>query len=161
MKKWQSEIFETLIALYAMNSFEWITRLSTLVRAARYACNACKKSSKHSNDVDDEKDRILRQLQQELLDARCEMQSLSESKVRLANFQAVIETQTFTIDELRNEVRLLRSRQNVLSDKMSETKLSEGNLSENKIHNFVSHIKSTVDELGLASQAIDSEFAAI
>ena len=120
-----------------------------------------KKSSKHSNDADDDKDRILRQLQKELLDARCEMQSLAESKVRLANFQAVIETQTFTIDELRNEVRLLRSRQNVLSDKMSETKVSEGNLSENKIHNFVSHIKSTVDELGLASQAIDSEFAAI
>jgi hypothetical protein len=39
--------------------------------------------------------------------------------------------------------------------------MSDVNLPDNKIQNFVSHIKSTMEELGFASQAIDSEFAAI
>ena len=45
-----------------------------------------------------------------------------------------------------------------MSERLSD---AADRLSGNKIHNFVSHLKTTVDELGLASQAIDSEFAAI
>jgi hypothetical protein len=50
---------------------------------------------------------------------------LAESKVRLAHFQSIIETQNSALEELRGEVRNLRSRQNVLSDKVSDSKAAD------------------------------------
>ena len=53
------------------------------------------------------------------MEARCDLQSMSEWKVRLANFSAVIETQNLTIDELRAEVQRLKSKQNLITDQGS------------------------------------------
>jgi hypothetical protein len=124
-----------------------------------------KKRERRKQSVDlsiDEKERILKKLQKQLLDARCEIEALAESKVRLSHFQSVIETQNMTLEELRMEIRTLKSRQNQLSDKMIEQpKLTERSLLDPNLQTFVAQIKSSVDELELASHTIDTEFAAI
>lgn len=122
-----------------------------------------KERRKKSEDLSsEEKTRILKKFQKQLIDARSEIESLAESKVRLSHLQAVIETQNMTLEELRQEIRTLKSRQNQLSDKMiDQPKLTDRNMLDNNLQTFVAQIKSSVDELGLASQTIDSEFAAI
>ena len=122
-----------------------------------------RRTSKLKRTVDlssDERDILLKKLQKQLLDARCEIEVLAESKVRLAHFQSVIETQNFTLEELRREVKILKSQQNVINDKLTETKLTDRNLIDN-LQTFVAQVKSSVDELELASHNIDSEFAAM
>ena len=118
---------------------------------------------KKSEDLSSgEKERILKKLQKQLIDARCEIEALAESKVRMSHFQSVIETQNMTLEELRKEIRTLKSRQNQLSDKMIEQpKLTDRNLLDSNLQTFVAQIKSSVGELGLESQTIDTEFAAI
>ncbi len=122
-----------------------------------------KERRKKSEDLSsEEKTRILKKFQKQLIDARSEIESLAESKVRLSHLQAVIETQNMTLEELRQEIRTLKSRQNQLSDKMiDQPKLTDRNMLDNNLQTFVAQIKSSVDDLGLASQTIDSEFAAI
>ena len=121
---------------------------------------AKKEKKRKEETLNDERDEALKKLQKQLLDARCEIESLAESKVRMAHFQSVIESQNFCLDELRKEVKCLKSQHNLLSDKLIETKKTDKNLNDNLL-TFVEQIKTSVDELGIASQTIDNEFAAI
>ena len=121
---------------------------------------AKKEKKRKEETLSDERDEALKKLQKQLLDARCEIEALAESKVRMAHFQSVIESQNFCLDELRKEVKSLKSQHNLLSDKLIETKKTDKNLTDNLL-TFVEQIKTSVDELGIASQTIDTEFAAI
>jgi hypothetical protein len=135
---------------------------STSVSADDYSMEERRVSTTKRRSVDlsnDERD-LLKKLQKQLLDARCEIEVLAETKVRLAHFQSVSETQKFSLEELRREVNNLKSQQNVMNDKITETKIIDTNLVDN-LQAFVAQVKSSVDNLELASQNIDSEFAAL
>ena len=98
------------------------TSCSSSANTSEEISNRKLKNRKQKNDSGSsgQKDKnVLKKLEADLVEARCDLQSMSEWKVRLANFSAVIETQNLTIDELRAEVQRLKSKQNLITDQGS------------------------------------------